>query len=593
MSNALENTTPRRIPKLAVRNRIPDEEAEEFARKLGSRDGEYAASQAASSRSSERASTIPDGWDRRPSDLSLRVRRTSTQQPKDVPPTRQGDGKVLQAKKKKSGVFGFLTLKEPSTSAWEEFAETQKKAAAAKKRESGGKATTTSALGVSSQKLPNHVPKVNSKWDGLPETAKRKMEAQRERERANRSSVFSAVSTRQSVRSGGSSFSDSTQSPRRTYGSLSSRPQSLGILASRSQRLSTQSGSSSQPSRDSNLPQPTPPNAIHPALREHPVQELPSRHSETFLHPPSPPPIQRQPGSPDDVPEELPALEDYEALSHVLYTTSPEKSPLTPLTPPPFEIPKPPSEDTLGVTAATSIAGEYITNGTFWNSDTETEDMPIKKSAVSVPRSSYVLTWQQSEAAIPEDDEPSPPPSRDEQMSDWPLRTKKVMPRPTPLERAALHSYQPSTASVPSRMDSTTSRFSTATGTTATTMLSPTFSTNTMLTEDDTSRPSTAASTTTAHQMYDLSPIRSNSDGSICAPSIAPSTAPSELSVRWTMSPTERLGLGAKVRKGNADVLPWEMDEPPNALRNSTHSSASADKKPANAKKRLSMFERK
>jgi hypothetical protein len=66
-------------------------------------------------------------------------------------------------------VLGFLSLKEPSTSALEEFAEQERKKAAQK----GGKASTIMMSGVSSQKLPEHVPKVNSKWDGLPPSARK------------------------------------------------------------------------------------------------------------------------------------------------------------------------------------------------------------------------------------------------------------------------------------------------------------------------------------------------------------------------------------------------------------------------------------
>jgi len=55
---------------------------------------------------------------------------------------------------KKSGVFRFLTLKEPSTSAWEEFAELQKREQAL--RGAQGKA-------LPEKKLPETIPKVNSK----------------------------------------------------------------------------------------------------------------------------------------------------------------------------------------------------------------------------------------------------------------------------------------------------------------------------------------------------------------------------------------------------------------------------------------------
>lgn len=57
-----------------------------------------------------------------------------------------------KAQKKKSGgsIFGFLTLKEPSSSALEQYAEQQRKLAA----EKGGRVTAVGLPGVSTQKLP-------------------------------------------------------------------------------------------------------------------------------------------------------------------------------------------------------------------------------------------------------------------------------------------------------------------------------------------------------------------------------------------------------------------------------------------------------
>lgn len=82
---------------------------------------------------------------------------------------------ALQARNKKrsknisNGMLGFLKLKEPSTSAWEDYVRQQKKAAA----EKHGRSTAVGIPGASTQKLPDHVPKVNSKWDGLPPKVKK------------------------------------------------------------------------------------------------------------------------------------------------------------------------------------------------------------------------------------------------------------------------------------------------------------------------------------------------------------------------------------------------------------------------------------
>ena len=63
--------------------------------------------------------------------------------------------------KKTKGFLNFLAIKEPSTKALEEFAEQQQR----ELKERGLKYP----FGVSTSQLPEHVPRVNSKWDGLPD----------------------------------------------------------------------------------------------------------------------------------------------------------------------------------------------------------------------------------------------------------------------------------------------------------------------------------------------------------------------------------------------------------------------------------------
>lgn len=70
---------------------------------------------------------------------------------------------------KKNSLVAFLTLKEPSTKALEDFADAEREKAKQK-----GAAPPAAPPGVSTQKLPDYVPKVNSKWDGMPESASRK-----------------------------------------------------------------------------------------------------------------------------------------------------------------------------------------------------------------------------------------------------------------------------------------------------------------------------------------------------------------------------------------------------------------------------------
>lgn len=71
--------------------------------------------------------------------------------------------------KRKPGraVLNFLMLREPSSSALKVYAKQQRRLAA-EKRGSIAARTATGAVGGSMQKMPAGVPKVNSKWDGLP-----------------------------------------------------------------------------------------------------------------------------------------------------------------------------------------------------------------------------------------------------------------------------------------------------------------------------------------------------------------------------------------------------------------------------------------
>ncbi len=92
----------------------------------------------------------------------------------DEPPAGASSGspekRTKTGKKKGGSLFNFFALKEPSTQAFAEFQEQARRQAAAK----NGRPTAVGLPGVSSAKLPPTVPKVNSKWNGVPETAKDK-----------------------------------------------------------------------------------------------------------------------------------------------------------------------------------------------------------------------------------------------------------------------------------------------------------------------------------------------------------------------------------------------------------------------------------
>lgn len=67
------------------------------------------------------------------------------------------DGKSKKSKKV-TNVLGFLALKEPSTKAWQEFADSERE-----KAKQRGKTLDAN------QRLPQHVPRVNSRWNGMPD----------------------------------------------------------------------------------------------------------------------------------------------------------------------------------------------------------------------------------------------------------------------------------------------------------------------------------------------------------------------------------------------------------------------------------------
>lgn len=179
------NPTPRRVPKLTYRNALPQTDTAQASGQSVPLDRtQY---------SQEQRATLPIAAQhvmnkhahgdlqipRRPKDISA-CDATPFAYVTSTPPHRSSAGDKAsgqiessnahgEAKRKKSGSFlGFLSLKEPSTLALEEFARQQQKQAATK----NGRQTAVGMPGISSQKLPPTVPKVNSKWNGLPSPAK-------------------------------------------------------------------------------------------------------------------------------------------------------------------------------------------------------------------------------------------------------------------------------------------------------------------------------------------------------------------------------------------------------------------------------------
>ncbi|EME49846.1 hypothetical protein DOTSEDRAFT_68590 [Dothistroma septosporum NZE10] len=299
----LNRANTRRVPKLAVRNRSPAVVSE------GAQSSQESNNEAPHSSLDTEARHPSGPHSRQNSSHLLRPdHRHSRHTSKAPSETEQQYGRQA-GKKKGAGVLGFLTLREPSTSAFEEFAEQERKKAAQKNLKLGG----VTLPGVSSQRLPDHVPKVNSKWDGLPDFAKRKLDKDREREKFKRGSVTSLASN------------GSGDAPRRSYGSLSSKPAA---------RQAT--GKGGPASRDGPVPvEDRPDSAIssnaHPPLT-HTQGQSPNDVRSQTMHQASNSPATFALDSQDNAFEldlsDVPNLQEHDYSSGS--ATSPEASPRTP-----------------------------------------------------------------------------------------------------------------------------------------------------------------------------------------------------------------------------------------------------------------------
>jgi len=520
----------------------------------------------------------------------------------NVPSTAPEKAQKRPKDKKKSGVLGFLTLKEPSASAWEEFAEQQRKGAAQK----GGKTFTVDVSGVSSQRLPEFVPKTNSAWDGLPDNAADT------RNRSKRSSVASRA-RRHSGRSVASTSSRSSGEFSRD-GSLSNRaPRTrTATTMSQTERRSGMSNTSSRGPRGPTCQTPTPTASTiaSTATRDYAVTpwdepEKPQRprrveeeakHPETspktFLLPPSPPLLPPSltlllPSSELDLPA-MTRLEDHDTAS--VAHTSPDASPQTPsVDERPHVFPN--IEEQHGPDSVpSSLDGPAFP----YCSGNDAENLHAKTSALTIRNTHLNFSRPRLVHKAPSSHEKRLPPTIEEaDEEEKPLatlrdETGRTSPFLFDFNEAALAgdrtgsphsraSSQASSSTVPARTSSTSSRLTAVTASSATTAApsvhSPAASTLTF----DSAPPS---NTTARDRQSSTSSERSNSD--------AGSIAPSVMSVQWTMSSKERLGLGGRVvRREKVDVLPWEEDG--NAHRASSWSTTPVVASGAAGSKRYSM----
>jgi hypothetical protein len=105
------------------------------------------------------------------------------------------DSKSSKKKKKGSSVLGFLSVKEPSQVALKQFAEQQRKQNGVVKGISTPQLRVSGNSNYVGQRLPSDVPKVNSKWDGVPSSVKNRYStASGASSKDNRSTVASGNS---------------------------------------------------------------------------------------------------------------------------------------------------------------------------------------------------------------------------------------------------------------------------------------------------------------------------------------------------------------------------------------------------------------
>ena len=94
------------------------------------------------------------------SPLSSRIQLQNEPSVSQVPPH--------SLKAKAASLFKFFSVKEPSKQAWLDYQESIWK----QQSSNNGRITSIGLPMVSSAKLPATVPKVNSKWDGVPRSIK-------------------------------------------------------------------------------------------------------------------------------------------------------------------------------------------------------------------------------------------------------------------------------------------------------------------------------------------------------------------------------------------------------------------------------------
>jgi len=422
------------------------------------------------------------------------------------------DSKASIKKKKKGSVFGFLSLKEPSQLALEQYAEAQRK-------QLGERGTSTptsrpSDNGYTSKKLPSTVPKVNSKWDGKPEGIRHRQLGSSGKSSAKSSGKSSGKpSVKNKNRHSGTSQSSQDSNETRLT-TLSWNGSRLSELADGSRDPPNSIASPAQSTSDLTIrdvdwsSSPSASSAILPEMSYYFPEPLPADSSS------------KQPGPPESY---RPAI--IEAPSRPSTFASNFDSQLN-------QVPERADSPTSSVESTDTIVRDTA-DGIF----KKLNDRPHKsiwgdKSAVQPLDASHEVIIPESHDFLFNDQAPTKTPKTDSPMSSPPpIQTSPKRPVPN-FSRPVL-----SPPKAPTQSNTPTSSYRSSRS-------------NSIL--------PTVYESSSAGADADETPQESEDDADDDdAYSIAPSTiAPSIMSAQWHNSPRERLGLGGRLSIN--EVSPWD-----------------------------------
>ena len=497
-----------RMPRLTYRNPLPADQSSLSTVLTSSSESPSAASNEATT--NQRLLTpvsTPTSSPIRPDfGSSTSPRTTATASVASNAPSSQ-DPKASKKKKKSNGVLSFLTLKEPSHSALEQFAQQQRKLAS----EKGGAGNIV--LGsVSPQKLPASVPKVNSKWDGIPESI-------RSRERGTVSSrsmsITSQATSKLSRVPNGSVTSSSSESSSRNP------PNSMASTASPSSvDLSLSQLNSQEPRRDSGPPVMSQEKSGS-SMNSPSMTSLPEM---TYFFPDNPNPLGVLPDA---------TLPDKQLTNPAVAGRPP--------VPRPFADDEPSEPSCSGESSKPNVSINYDDL-----IDAEAIFRRLHKNQGPLAGQARELTVPKSHSFLLDDVEVSPPSQEEESSSD---DDDYEMPSPN---GTAMNPRRPMSAQ-PARLASNPAPLPIIVlpGSRRTLTGLPTL-------YEASCEMSIASSVELTKDTAELETPRQSMDAPSIAPSIATSVTPSVMSDSWYQSPRERLGLGGRIRKN--DILPWEKE---------------------------------